>query len=156
MNAALHGLGRLALAMALAGAVALSHAAPVRLDDAGTFVDPPNLQLQWRTLAQGGSAKQMEGRARVSVRLDTQRHVGRAVRIYLVMDQAVGAGLMMQWQSRGLMLPGRIAPGERVLMYRGIVPTPTFEDQLFVQLAADGDWLADMSRIQFHFELETD
>jgi hypothetical protein len=124
------------------------------LDDSGSYTDPPHLTMQWRTLGQGGSAAVMEGRARLALRLDTRAHAGRLARIYMVMSPLAGAGLTLTWQTRGRLLGGRIASGERVLVFRGVVPGPTLEDELALFFSAESQWGGDLGRVQCRYELE--
>jgi hypothetical protein len=137
-------------------AAAAAVAAPIRIDDVGTHLSPPNLRMQWRDWAPSGNARQMEAQARLAVRLNTRAYAGRNARIYLVMPQDVGGSLVMQWQGRGLLMAGRIAPGERTLIFQGRVPGPTLEDQWSLQLTADGEWMSGSRRLDCSFELEWD
>jgi hypothetical protein len=147
--------GALALAFALAwpGAAA---AAPVKLDDTGTHLSPPHLRMQWRDALSGRSARVMEAQARLSVRLDTRAYAGRQGRIYLAMPQDIGGSLAMHWQGRGALMPGRIAPGERVLIYQGRIPGPVIEDEWALHLVADGSWASESRRLECSFDIEWD
>jgi hypothetical protein len=128
----------------------------IRLDDTGTRTTSPNIQLQWRTLTQGGSAKLQEAQIGLVVRLDTRPHAGRTGRIYLVMPPDPGSAVALHWQSRGRLLSGRIGAGERTLVHQGVIPGPTLEDQWALALSVDGEWVADARRLELHFELELD
>lgn len=140
--------------VALASWAAPSWAAPVKLDDTGTYLSPPNLRMAWRDAAAG--SRQMEAQARLVVRLDTRVHAGRQGRIYLVMPQDIGGSLAMHWQGRGPLLPGRIAPGERVLVFQGRIPGPVIEDQWSLLLVADGAWMSESRRLECSFDIEWD
>jgi hypothetical protein len=155
---ACRSLATLGLAACLMLPLAATHAQPrsIRLDDTGTRATAPNVQLQWRTLAQGGSAKVQEAQIGLVVRLDTRAHAGRSGRIYLVMPPDPGSAVALQWQSRGRLLSGRISAGERVLVHQGVIPGPTLEDQWALMLSADGEWVADARRLELHFDLELD
>jgi hypothetical protein len=133
---------------------ASARAETIVLDDSGSYTDPPHLTMQWRTLGQGGSAAVMEGRARLALRLNTRAHAGRLARIYMVMSPLAGAGLTLFWQTRGRMLGGRISSGERVLVFRGVVPGPTLEDELALFFSAESQWGGDLGRVQCRYELE--
>jgi hypothetical protein len=147
------GFGR-QWAWLMALTVPMAHAEQNVLDDRGSYTDPPHLTLQWRSLGAGGGAGVMEGRARLALRLDTREHAGKTARIYMAMSPTVRPGLVLQWQSRGRLLGGRIAPGERVLVYRGVIPGPVLEDELALFFSADGDWGGDLSRVQCRYEVE--
>jgi hypothetical protein len=142
-----------ALAMALAAPVC---AAPVRLDDTGTHASTPRVQMQWRTLAQGGQARFMEGQVNLAVRLNTRAWAGRVGRIHLVMAPDAVRGPQMRWVTRGIFMAGQISPGQRVLVYQGVLPGPVMEDQWALQLTADGDRLSESLRVDFVFELDVD
>jgi hypothetical protein len=143
--------------LGLLGLVAMSSAlASHRLDDAGTHAVPPNVQMQWRSVGAigTGSARHMEALLTVAVRLDTRPHAGRVGRVFLVLPHDGGASLMAQWGTRGRLLPGRITPGERTLVYQGVIPHQTLEDQLTMALVADGAWMAGSRRLEFFFEVD--
>jgi hypothetical protein len=135
-------------------------ATPIRLDDSGSHTIPAHVQMQWRhvpgaTLAKAGASNdQMEASLRVAIQLDTQAHAGRTGRIYMVLPADGGARLALQWQTQGRLLPGRLAPGERVLVYQGTLPNPVLTDQLQLQVLADGEWAQASRRLAVHFELE--
>jgi hypothetical protein len=129
-------------------------AAPVKLDDTGTQLSPPNLRMAWRDVAAG--SRQMQAQARLLVRLDTRAHAGRQARIYLVMPQDVGGALVMHWQARGPLMPGSISPGERVLVFQGRIPGPVIEDQWSLLLVADGAWMSESRRLECSFDIEWD
>ncbi len=150
--AAVMGVG-----LAAATTVMAAHAAQ-RLDDQGTHTMPPNVQMQWRSVGAAGpaSARQMEAQLTIALRLDTRAFAGRLARIYMVMPQDSGSSLQAQWVSRGRVLPGRIAPGERTLIFQGVVPHQTLEDQLVMQLLTDGAWMSDSRRLDLFFELDTE
>ncbi len=134
-----------------------ARAATFRLDDAGSHPVPPNVQMQWRSLGAGGAggARQMEAQINVAIRLDTRAHAGRRARIFMVLPQDGGAPLMAQWGTQGRMLPGRIALGERTLVYQGLIPDGTLEDRFQLYLLTDGEWMGTSRRLEFYFELET-
>jgi hypothetical protein len=135
-----------------------TQAATIRLDDSGSHAIPPQVQMQWRH-APGSSlanpnASQMEAALRVAIQLDTQAHAGKTGRIYMVLPADGGAALQLQWQTQGRLLPGRLSPGERALVYQGTLPGPALLDQLQLQILADGQWAMAARRLNFHFELE--
>jgi hypothetical protein len=148
---------RFIVLLGLLGLAAMSSAlASHRLDDAGTHAVPPNVQMQWRSVGAigTGSARHMEALLTVAVRLDTRPHAGRVGRVFLVLPHDGGASLLAQWGTRGRLLPGRITPGERTLVYQGVIPHQTLEDQLTMALVADGTWMAASRRLEFYFEVD--
>ncbi len=134
-------------------------AQPIRLDDSGSHTIPPNVQMQWRhapgsSLAAAHSTSQMEAALRVAIRLDTQAHAGRSGRIYMVLPADGGPPLQLQWLTQGRLLPGRLNPGDRALVYQGLLPGPTLSDQLQLLVLADGEWASASRRMTVFFELE--
>ena len=133
-------------------------AGPIRLDDSGSHTIPPNVQMQWRHVPGSSitspSAGQMEAALRVAIQIDTQAHAGKTGRIYMVLPADGGAALQLQWQTQGRLLPGRLSPGDRALVFQGLLPGPRLTDQLQLQVLADGQWAAASRRLSLHFELE--
>ncbi len=151
-------LHRMTLALASTLLSTWACAATVRLDDAGSHPIPPNVQMQWREIgATGpGSAKQMDAQLAVAIRLDTRAHAGRQARVYMVMPHDGGAALTAQWSTQGRLLPGRIGPGERTLVYQGVMPDKSLEDRLQLYLMVNGEWMSSSRRLEFYFELDTE
>jgi hypothetical protein len=144
----------------LSAAMSLAAAAPIRLDDSGSHTIPAHVQMQWRhvpgaSLIKGGASNdQMEASLRVAIQLDTQAYAGRSGRVYMVLPADGGSRLALQWQTQGRLLPGRLAPGERSLVYQGVLPDSLLTDQLQLQVLADGEWAQASRRLAVHFELE--
>ena len=127
-----------------------------RLDDSLSHTVPPNVQLQWRPLPpSAGAALSMEGWVRVNVRIDTAPVAGRPGRVYMVLPPEQ-RGLELVWTSQGRLLPGRLTPGQRALVYAGTLPGPALEDQIHVRLRSGADWRSNSRRLNFHFELDAD
>jgi hypothetical protein len=136
-----------------------AQAQPIRLDDSGSHTIPPNVQMQWRhvpgsSLAATNNTGQMEAALRVAIQLDTKTYAGRNGRIYMVLPADGGPPLHLQWQTQGRLLPGRLSPGDRALVYQGLLPGPALSDQLQLQVLADGEWASASRRMTVHFELE--
>jgi hypothetical protein len=131
-------------------------ASPYRLDDSQSHTVPPNVQMQWRTIAPGQGDTGMEAWVRVNVRIATREWLGRSGRIYMVLPRDQSANLEANWTTQGRLLAGRLVAGERTLVWAGVVAGDTLEDQLLVRLRAASDWGASSRRLNFHFELDTD
>jgi hypothetical protein len=136
-----------------------AQAQPIRLDDSGSHTVPPNVQMQWRhvlgsSLAAPSLTSQMEAALRVAIQLDTQAYAGRNGRIYMVLPADGGPPLQLQWRAQGRLLPGRLNPGDRALVYQGVLPGPKLSDQLQLQVLADGEWASASRRMTVFFELE--
>jgi hypothetical protein len=133
-------------------------ASPIRLDDSGSHALAPHVQMQWRHVPGSSITKQgadqMEAALRAAIQIDTQAHAGKIGRIYMVLPADGGAALQLQWQTQGRLLPGRLSPGQRALVFQGPLPSPGLTDQLQLQVLADSQWAAASRRLSFHFELE--
>lgn len=100
---------------------------------------------------------------RVDYKLATARYLGKQARIYFVVPPMIPglrspAGLRVEWRASRLFAPGTAHPGERQLVWSGIVREPwMFEglDLMFhldlreMQLARDG-----LFGVECYFEIE--
>lgn len=130
---------------------------PHRLDDPGSHTVPPNVQMQWRPLsARGGAEPGMEAWLRVNLRIDTTAWAGRSGRVYMVLPHDETAQIEAVWTTQGRLLPGRLVSGERALVFAGVLPGPTLEDQIGVRLRTGADWASASRRLNFHFEFDAD
>lgn len=150
-------IGALRLAaLALGLAVLPAPAASVRLDDSASQVIPPNATWQWESHALRSGINTLHMNVRVNVRIDTRAYAGRQGNIFMVLPPEGSSTVRAEWSSQGRLLPGRLASGERVVVFSGAIPGPYLEDTLQVRLTTDARQLAeDVRRIAFHFELDT-
>lgn len=149
----LHVAAGLVLWAALAQAPA---AAGVRVDDSGTIVSTPVLQMRWRQLVPGrGADHTVEGHLRVALRLNLAAWVNRQVRIYMLLAPLEPDIVEASWRTQGRLLPGQVRSGSRALVFEGRVGAALLEETLEITLAADGRVLAGTHNLQFTFELET-
>jgi len=138
----------------LAGA---AQANPHRLDDSGSHTVPPTAQMQWRPLSvRGGADTGMEAWVRVNLRIATDAWAGRSGRVYMVLPRDEMSSVEAVWTTHGRLLPGRLASGERALVYAGVLPGPALEDQMAVRLRSGSDWQSHSRRLNFHFEFDAD
>ena len=136
--------------------VSTSQAGSVKLDDAGSYAEQPNVRMQWRSaIASTGPSVATEARVRVHIRIDTRPYAGQQGRVYMVLPLDAGQPLRAEWQTEGRLLPGSVVSGGRALVYSGPLPSDALEDQLSVRLSSDVGWLSDSRRLNFHFELDT-
>ena len=145
-----------AAAACLLVASCLTHAATFRLDDSASQVVPPNARWHWgdANLRRGLNTMYMD--FQVKVRIDTQKHAGKAGRVYMVLPHDGGSPISAHWETQGVLLPGKMNLGDRVLVYSGAMPGARLEDQLQVRLATDARWMSqETRRFSFHFELDT-
>jgi hypothetical protein len=144
------------LLVALAAfAIDTARAETHRLDDSLTHTVPPNVQMQWRPMqaaADGSGA--VEAWVQVNVRLDTRAVVQRSGRIYLVLERDQTSPVEAVWTSQGRLQSGRVVSGERTLVFAGVIPGATLDDQLNMRLRAQTDWQSEQRRLNFHFEFD--
>ena len=131
-------------------------AGTVRLDDSGSYALQPAAQMQWRSaLPSRQTGPDTEAQVRVQIRIDTRAHIGQTGRIYMVLPLDPGPQLLVEWQTQGQLLPGKILSGQRTLVYAGLLTGPSLDDQFVVRFRSQSDWLANSRQLNFHFELDT-
>ncbi len=146
-----------ALVALLGLGAATSEAATYRVDDRATLPSESTALLRWRQTAPSAERDDtLEGATAVALQLDVARWVDREASLYLVFPEQGTAALLASWTSRGFLLPGEVRPGHRVLVYRGRIPGPVIEDTLLLRITADGNRLAGVQRLNFHFEIDTE
>lgn len=142
-------------ALGLAFLVFPALAEPIRLDDSLSQVTPPVAEWAWEpgSLRSGNSRLLMK--VVVNVRLDTRKWVGKQGRIFMVMPVEGAGPLRAEWETLGRLQAGRLAPGERALVFSGSIPSPWLEDTMRLQLVADSRTMTESpKRLSFHFEME--
>jgi len=145
----------LALALAAGGAVRAAE----RLDDTAS----PRSRVTPRVVLSDEGKPLITSRkptramvqvGRVDYRLNTARYAGRSARIYFVVPAQINglrspAGLRVEWRGGSAFAAGSGHPGERQLVWSGVVPGPwitesldlSFEVELAqLQLQADGQF----------------
>jgi DNA-dependent RNA polymerase auxiliary subunit epsilon len=148
-----------ALAALAAGALFPRSAASAtyRVDDSGTLPIESTALLRWRQTAPSPRRDDtLEGATAVAVRLNLSPWIDRNAGLYLVFPQQDSAATRVRWTTQGRLLPGEISPGERVLVYRGPITSPVLEETLTLYIEADGNRLARVQQLDFHFEIDTD
>ena len=154
------------LACALAGAIAPARAqdtAPpatpgqvFRVDDSGTVVVDPVLEMQWQPSARDGTTALVSASTQVALQLNLATWVGRAGRIYMTLPRTTGPTVRATWRTGGTLLPGSLVSGDRALLYAGPVNGPILRDLIAIDLATDGARLAQPEALAFGFEIEID
>jgi hypothetical protein len=120
------------LAMLMAFAAEAVHAETHRLDDSLTHT------------------------VQVNVRLDTRAFVQRSGRVYLALERDQSSPVEAVWSSQGRLQAGRVVSGERTLVFAGVIPGATLDDQLNMRLRAQTDWQSTQRRLNFHFQFDAD
>lgn len=153
------GVGRLAIALALGYAATASSAvaATYRVDDSSTLPRESTALLHWRQAAPARDADDtLEGTVGVAVRLNLEPWLNRTGRLFLVFPEQGTPLVRVSWRTQGRLLPGEIAPGQRVLIYEGPITTPYLDETLLLTIQASGGQLPEMRSLAFHFEIDTD
>lgn len=157
--AALH---RVALWLLLCGPAAPALAAIERLDDSASPRPQVNGDLNVARSVDGRSLAIPFGR--VEYRLATARFLGRQARIHYVIPPLFPglqspAGVRLDWRGGGRFASGAGRPGDRVLVWSGIVREPWIDEalELTLTLAPDAVRLQPGMRLQLetYFDIET-
>lgn len=148
---------RAALLALLAATAALppAQASVYRIDETGTFVSQPVVQMRWRHFVpRRGGDNTVEATVRVDVRLNVQTWLNKPARIYMVLAPMAGDRVAAHWTTQGRLLAGQVRSGGRALVYEGTVGPAVMEDALTLTIEADGDRLDSTQLLDFHFEIE--
>jgi hypothetical protein len=125
------------------------------VDDSMSQVSSSAAPMRWRSAVPvRGASDLLDATMDVRIVLNVSPWVGRAARIYMVMPPLVQSSLSVQWATAGLLLPGRLASGQRQLVYQGVIPGARIEDTMRVVAVADASDKALPPRVQFTFEIE--
>lgn len=127
-----------------------------RVDDSGTVVVDPVLEMQWRPPGRTGTTSLVSASTRVSVQLNLASWVGRSGRIYMTLPRTAGPTVRATWSTGGTLLSGALISGDRALVYAGPVSSPLLRDLIDIKLEADGARLAQPEALAFGFEIEID
>lgn len=76
------------------------------------------------------------------LRLDTSKFEGQQARIFLTLPVSIRGlrrpdGLRMSWKTEGLFENGSVTPGDRALIFDGVIPTPLMTDIFDITLTVD-------------------
>lgn len=127
-----------------------------RVDDSGTVVLDPVLEMQWQPPGRSGSTSLVSASTRVSIQLNLAPWVGRSGRIYMTLPRTPGPTVRATWRTGGTLLPGSVLSGDRTLVYSGAVTGPVIRDLIDISLEADGTRLSRPEALAFGFEIELD
>ena len=127
-----------------------------RVDDTGTFVLDPYLQMQWQPFGRGGATNIVSANTKVSVQLNLSPWLGQAGRIYMTLPRTSGPTVRASWTTGGVLLPGTVVSGDRSLVYQGPITAVSMRDVMAIKLEADGSRLGDAEALAFGFEIEID
>jgi hypothetical protein len=149
--------GMMAIALGLTCAAAPAVAATYRIDDSSSVPRESTTLLRWRQAAPARDADDtLEGTVGVAVRLNLEPWLNRSGRVFLVFPEQGTPSVRVSWRTQGRLLPGEIAPGQRVLVYEGPITVPILDETLALRIQANGRQLPEMRSLAFHFEIDTD
>ena len=128
------------------------------VDDSGSLPYDAPLKLTWRSVAprHGVPENMLIGSTPLRVRLNIAPWLRHSGRIYLVLPVQPPGDLLATWTTQGHLLPGSVRPGGRTLVYSGRLTMPFIEDQLQLSVAVDAARLQQLTRLNFHFEIDED
>jgi hypothetical protein len=133
-----------------------SEAAVFRVDDSGTVVLDPVLEMQWQEPGRDSSPGIVSGSTRVSVQLNLAAWFGRSGRIYMTLPRTAGPTVRATWRAGGSLLSGSLVSGDRAIVYAGPITGLLLRDVLDIKLEADGARLSQPEVLAFAFEIEVD
>lgn len=144
------------LLLALAAASMPAPAATHRVDDSGSQVMNPNVQMRWDASLPGLQGRGMAGALEVALRLDVAAWRGRNGRVYMRLPASPSGPLQVAWTTQGELLPGRLVAGERALVYAGPIARDALRDRLRLSVQADGQRMERAETLNFSFEIDLD
>ena len=125
------------------------------VDDSMSQVQAGAAPLRWRNaLPTRNGSNLLDATLDVRIVLNLAPWVGKPARIYMVMPPQPHSSLAVQWVTAGTLLPGRLAGGQRQLVFQGVVPGARLEDTMRVTAVTDGHDATTPSRVNFTFEIE--
>ncbi|HZH42560.1 MAG TPA: hypothetical protein VEY50_00520 [Lysobacter sp.] len=130
-------------------------AATYPVDDSRSQVFGGAVRLQWHDPAPGRTDL-ATGELSVLARLWVAPWRGRVGRIYLVLPPQPLTTVSVRWTTRGVLLPGAVQSGQRVLVYAGEIRSDQIEDMLQLTITADGNRLVRTEQLEFRFEIDVD
>ncbi len=148
----------LACAAGLAlGVMACAQAAPGQvfpLDDSLTVVTGPSLRLQFDADRLGPKAGMTaRGTTVVLLSLNTAAYVGKRVRI----SQSLAPSqvpFQVSWEGGKTLRGGQCRPGQRVLVFEGLMNVARLEDHIRYGIVVDGGQLNLINQLQFSYDIE--
>lgn len=126
-----------------------------RIDESGTVVNDPVVNMKWRQLVPGRAYDNtVESTLRVDVRLNLAPWINRPARIFMVLAPVSGERVHARWTTQGRMLPGAVYSGERTLVFDGAAGPAVLNESLLLTLETDGQRLTQAQTLNFYFEIE--
>jgi len=96
----------------------------------------------------------------VEVRLNTSNYIGKKARIYLALPSQVDGfngsqGFSLAWKTTGIFDSGETSPGNRALIFEGIIGSPLLTDFFTFTLKLDANRLTGKLRYAPIYEIES-
>lgn len=130
-------------------------AATYRVDEAGTVVSQPVVNMRWRHLVPGrGADNTVEAGVRVDVRLNLAPWLNKPARLYMVLAPVNSDRVLVRWTTQGRLLPGSLYSGDRALIFEGAAGPAVLNESLLLTMETDGERLTQLQNLNFHFEIE--
>jgi hypothetical protein len=149
------------VALVLAASSAI--AAPKRLDDRASPRSVVNVESRWLHTGEGLNPEQLNAMVatvpNLEFRLDTSAYVGKRARIYLVIPEFVQglrapSGMRVEWTARGSFMAGAALPGQRTLVYDGMIQRPALQESLDLSIFLDARHIERGLRFDPTFEID--
>lgn len=125
-----------------------------RVDDSGTVVLDPFLEMQWQPAGPAAGSSIVSASTRVSIQLNLALWVGQAGRIYMTLPRSSGPTVRASWRTGGGLLAGSLISGERTLVYSGPIGSAILRDIIDLKLEVDSTRLTNPETLSFGFEIE--
>ena len=165
MRAAIRSLCGSASALLVASILSTSspvHAVTQRLDDSQSprqRVESPVVKFNKTPYDDTGPTHADIRFGWVEYRLNTARYVGKSARIYYVVPMnianlAAPRGLRVDWKTRNGFAAGSARPGDRVLVWSGVVKSAMVEDSFDLSMTAELAYVRGRLGFESYFEIE--
>ena len=151
-------------ASVLLGISISSHAAEV-LDDSQSPKKQFNVRFEWEKKENLSSLSKDEYfllKAHipdVEVRLNTSSYIGKKARIYLALPMQIDGfngsqGFSLAWKTTGIFASGVTSPGNRALIFEGVIGSPLLTEFFTFTLKLDANRLTGKLRYAPIYEIE--
>ena len=151
-------------ASVLLGISLSSHAADI-LDDSQSPKKQFNVRLEWEKQENLSSLSKDEFfllKAHipdVEVRLDTSNYIGKKARIYLALPRQIDGfngsqGFSLTWRTTGIFASGQTSPGNRALIFEGLIGASLLTEIFTFTLKLDANRLTGKLRYAPIYEIE--
>lgn len=95
----------------------------------------------------------------VEVRLNTSNYIGKKARIYLALPSQIDGfsgsrGFSLTWKTTGIFVSGATSPGNRALIFEGLIGSPLLTEFFTFTLKLDANRLTGKLRYAPIYEIE--